>query len=155
MSSCNGMKMKRLILTASALVGLSGCAIHQQVQPLPSVASREICIIENNEVRGGFLRAYQDALSSKNYVIRVLPPQSALDSCLLTSTYTANWRWDLALYMAYADITVYRNGQVYGNARYDAKRGSANMNKFIDADQKIAELVNELYPSGYLYRAMP
>lgn len=33
-------------------------------------------------------------------------------------------------------------------AKYDSMRGGANMNKFIAADQKINELVNQLFPGG-------
>jgi hypothetical protein len=69
-----------------------------------------------------------------------------VNTCPVTSTYTANWRWDLAMYMAYANIKVYSNGEQSGEAVYDALRGGANMSKFVQGETKIAELVNQLFP---------
>jgi hypothetical protein len=80
--------------------------------------------------------------------VRLLPPSSPLTECPITSTYTANWRWDLALYMAFADIKVYNNGQQAGQATYDSLHGGANMGKFIKGEAKITELINELFPGG-------
>lgn len=61
------------------------------------------------------------------------------------STYTANWRWDLALYMAFADLRIFTNGKQAGQATYDSLSGGANMSKFIKADEKIGELVDQLF----------
>ena len=93
-----------------------------------------------------FLDAYRNALTAKNYVVKKLPAASSFNDCAITSTYTANWRWDLALYMAYAEIKVYNNAKPSGQATYDSLRGGANMGKFIDAEAKITELVNALFP---------
>jgi hypothetical protein len=127
---------------------LGGCAIHQSVKPVDSFAYKEVCIIENSAVRTGFIDAYKRVLTEKGYAVRQLPASSSLIECPITSTYTANWHWDLAMYMSYADITVYNNGKPVGKATYDATRGGGNMNKFIDADKKISELVNQLFPGG-------
>lgn len=50
--------------------------------------------------------------------------------------------------MAYAEIKVYQGGKTIGEAKYDSQRGGANMGKFIDADKKINELVNQLFPGS-------
>ena len=47
--------------------------------------------------------------------------------------------------MAYAELNIYEEGQLAGNAIYDSRSGSANMNKFIDADKKIIELVDDMF----------
>jgi len=73
-------------------------------------------------------------------------PGTAITECPVASTYTANWQWDLGLYMSYADIKVFSNGQQSGQATYDSRSGGANMNKFIKGESKITELVNELFP---------
>ena len=65
-------------------------------------------------------------------------------NCEWTLTYTARWTWDLALYMSYAEIKVFKNGKLDGEAMYDSTRGGANMSKFIDSEPKIRELVEEL-----------
>lgn len=48
--------------------------------------------------------------------------------------------------MAYAEMTVYRDGKRIGSAKYDSLLGGGRLDKFIKADQKIRELVNQLFP---------
>lgn len=141
------MKIK-IVLALMVLVALSGCAIRQTVKPVAKFDDKQICIIENTAVRSGFLNAYKRVLTEKGYVVKQLPEDASLIDCPITSTYTANWRWDFAIYMSYAEIIVYNNAKPAGKASYDARRGSGNMNKFIDADKKISELVNQLFPGG-------
>jgi hypothetical protein len=133
---------------AAACLVLTGCAIHQTVKPVQQVESRQICIIQNPAVRAGFVEAYRRSLSTKGYAVRDLPPDAALTECPVTSTYSARWRWDLAMYMSYAELRVYSNGRPVGEALYDSQRGGANMSKFIEADRKVEELVNQLFPGG-------
>jgi hypothetical protein len=138
----------RLSFGVALTVALSGCAINQTVKPVESFEGKQVCIIENSAVKQGFLETYKRVLAEKGYVVRQLPSSSPITECQITSTYTANWRWDMALYMAFADIKVYNNGQQAGQATYDSTRGGANMNKFIKGDAKITELVNQLFPGG-------
>jgi hypothetical protein len=137
----------RLLLAALTVPVLAGCAINQSVKPVAQIDGNQVCIVENPAVsQAGFLVAYKRALIDKGYAVRQLPAGTAVTACPVTSTYTANWRWDLAMYMAFADIKVYSGGQQSGQATYDAMRGGANMNKFIKGEVKIAELVNQLFP---------
>lgn len=136
--------------TALSIALISGCTITQTVNPVPPLDTNQICIIDNTAVRQGFGDAYKRALESKNYAVKVLPSSSALTECTVSSTYTANWRWDLAMYMAYAEINVFKDGQKFGNAVYSSMSGGANMGKFINAESKIKELVDLLYPGSYV-----
>ena len=132
------------------LVGLAlvACSIKQNVKAVTpaDLATREICVRENKTVREGFLEAYRQALESKGFSVRVLDPDAGIRACPLLTTYTANWRWDLALYMAYAELTVFRDGNEIGKATYDALMGGGRMDKFIKADEKVRELVSQLFP---------
>ena len=110
--------------------------------------SKQICIIESPKVREGFLDEYKAVLIKKGYEVKVLPENASLIECPIMSTYTANWRWDLAMYLSYADIKVYKNGAPAGAATYDSTHGGANMGKFVNANNKIDELVNQLFPGG-------
>ena len=140
------MIQKRSYFALAAIL-LSGCAINQTVKPVDRFAGTQICIVVNPAVsQAGFLTTYARVLSEKGYTVRQLSPGAAVTECPVTSTYTANWRWDLGLYMAFADIKVFSNGQQSGQAIYDAKSGGANMNKFIRGETKIIELVNQLFP---------
>lgn len=138
--------MRRVVLLWVALL-LVGCAIHQHVDPVRRVDIREICIIANPNVRQGFLEAYQRALTAKGFQTRTLDKSATPADCPLTSTYTANWRWDLALYMAFSDISIYVNGNRVGRAVYDSLGGGGNLSKFINAENKIQELVDQLFPN--------
>ena len=54
--------------------------------------------------------------------------------------------WDLTIFMSYANIRVYKNGVLEGEALYDATGGGLTLSKFIDAETKVRELVNQLFP---------
>jgi hypothetical protein len=105
----------------------------------------QICIIKNEKVREGFLDAYGDALKAKSIQVKTLAETATLNDCPTTSTYTANWAWDMALYMRYAEIKVYRSAAFVGEAGYDATWDGGRLDKFISAENKIRELVDELF----------
>jgi hypothetical protein len=137
----------RFSYIALASILLAGCAINQTVKPVEPFVGTQVCIVVNSAVsQAGFLATYSRILTEKGFAVRQLSPGSAVTECPVTSTYTANWRWDLGLYMAFADIKVFSNGRQSGQAVYDAMGGGANMNKFIKGETKIAELVNQLFP---------
>lgn len=125
---------------------LAACAIKQDVRPVGALDTRQVCVVTNAEVRKGFEESLHKGLRVQGYETRVLPVGASVTSCPVTVTYTANWRWDLATYMAYAEIRVFKTGNESGRAIYDSTRGGGNMGKFIDADKKIGELVRELFP---------
>jgi len=127
---------------------LAGCSIQQNVKPVTpaQLTSKEICVRENAAVRPGFLDSYRRALEAKGLTVRVLEPTAGVTACPLLSTYSANWRWDFTMYMAYAEMVVYRDGGEIGKAVYDTMSGGLNTNKFINADEKVRELVDQLFP---------
>ena len=142
------MKMSRKHLLLAVLpFALAACAISQKVTPVTALDTKQVCIVVNPAVfNEGFLKTYERVLIAKGYQVRQLPVGSSLIECPVLSTYTANWRWDLAMYMNYAEIKVYNNAKPVGEAIYDSRNGGANMGKFISAENKITELVNQLYP---------
>lgn len=142
--------IRALAALALGITTLSGCAIKQSVKPVERLDNPQVCIVLNPAVsQGGFLTSYTRVLSEKGYTVEPLPAGSPVGQCAVTSTYTANWSWDLALYMVYAEIKVYKNGNLSGEAIYDARGGDANMGKFIKGEDKITELVNQLFPGPY------
>jgi hypothetical protein len=50
--------------------------------------------------------------------------------------------------MKYAEIKVYRAAALVGEAVYDATWGGGRLDKFINAENKIRELVNELFATN-------
>lgn len=136
------MKMKYLNVIAGCLVLVSGCSINQHIETTEIPQETSLCIAENSTVRAGFLAEVESVLADNNIEYRVID-QSA-ESCEWTLRYTARWTWDLALYMSYAELKVYHNGILDGEAIYDARHGSGRLDKFIDAEPKIRELVEGL-----------
>lgn len=140
------VKSSRVFTLLLLVTAFSGCAIHQNVKPVERFDDKQICIIEKPAVKPGFLETYSRVLTRKGYVVKQLPPSASLVDCPVTSTYNARWKWDLALYMALAEIMVYKNGKPIGEATYDSLSGDGTLSKFVDAENKITELVNQLFP---------
>ena len=131
---------RRIVLIS--LLFVHGCTITQFVDPVEFSQDNVLCIIENPSVRPGFLYEYRSVLSEKGIPHKVVGKFSVPDDCEWTTTYVAKWNFDMALYMITAQIDVYRNGVRYGHAYYDSSQGG--LDKFIDAESKIRELVEEL-----------
>jgi len=141
------MVLKHLGLVIVMGLFFSACSIKQKVQPINiDLEEKKVCIIENKAVKKGFLVAYKKALEEKKYKVEVLDKNTSLNSCKVSSEYTANWSWDLVVYMEFAEIKVFTDGKIVGEAVYDSRGGSATMSKFIDAETKVKELVGELFP---------
>lgn len=137
--------MKKSIVLVTIVLVISGCAIRQSVTPVGQFEGKQVCIVDNPKVRQGFLETFKRALVDKGYEVRVLEFSSPLTTCPVTATYTANWQWDVAVYMAYAAIRVYNNGKTAGEAIYDSQAGGLSLSKFINAEEKVKELVKQLF----------
>lgn len=146
-------------LTLCTLVALGGCSIKQHVTPaeMSVELEPEVCMIPAPNLRPGFTTVYQRELVKLGFRTRLMTPGSNPGRCTLATSYTGNWGWDLALYMKYADIRVYEQGRQVGYAQYDARWGGGRLDKFISAENKIAELTRQLFPNGaaHLGQASP
>jgi len=131
--------MKTVVPAAVLACALCACAANR-VNPVAMEGAKEVCIIENPRVRPEFLQAYQNALREKGYEPRVLPPAASLGECAVISKYVAYWAWDMVLYMSSAELEVYKNGRPAGRALFRARSS-----RFINAEDKVRELVAQLY----------
>lgn len=128
---------------------VSACSITQEVEPTELTKKTDLCIAKNDAVKEGFLQAYREALQEKGFTSRLIDDQfNPSANCEWTSSYTANWSWDLSAYMSYAEIKIYHNGVLDGSAIYDSRKGGGNMGKFINAATKVKELVGQLLGDG-------
>ncbi|WP_128003658.1 Sbal_3080 family lipoprotein [Piscinibacter defluvii] len=132
---------------AAVALAVAGCAITQEVTPVKlGQPAQDLCLVRNSEVvQDEFHDVYSRVLERKGFRIRALPDKSPVDACPLLATYEAIYRWDLAIYLARADLRVYADGKEAGRAVYDSLSGGANMNKFIRTEPKLTELVNQLF----------
>lgn len=135
-------------LLVAAAVAISGCAITQEVTPSGlDQRGQELCLVRNSEVvQDGFHEVYERVLQKKGFKVRWLPDKSPVTSCPLVGTYEAIYRWDLAIYLARADLRIYADGKEAARAVYDSLSGGANMSKFIQTEPKLTELIDQLFP---------
>ena len=127
-----------------------GCAITQEVSPVKlDHSTQDLCLVRNSEVvQDEFHDVYVKLLERKGFRVRSLPDKSPVDACPLLTTYEAIYRWDMAIYLARADLRVFAEGKEAGRAVYDSLSGGANMNKFIRTEPKLTELVAQLFASS-------
>jgi hypothetical protein len=143
-------------LAAVVAVALSGCAITQDVKPFGlDQGAHDLCLVRNSEVvQDGFHDVYVRVLEKKGFKVRSLPDKAAVTSCPLVGTYEAIYRWDMAIYLARADLRIFADGKEVGRAVYDSLSGGANMAKFIRTEPKLTELVEQLFPKLRAYLRM-
>ncbi|MCU7962393.1 Sbal_3080 family lipoprotein [Shewanella sp. SW32] len=152
---------KIIVFTISSLA-LSGCAAPVQQITRLSEKPTSICVVKHDAVKEGVLTAITSELQFKGYKTAVIQgrytqrhnvwqPQWLINEaktaqCDALMFYVANWRWDLASYMAFANIWMTDiNGQKnIGQATYDSTNSAFSTSKFINADAKIRELINQL-----------
>jgi hypothetical protein len=139
--------MKRILLGCLSLMLVAGCAINQKVQPVSALSTKNACILDNDKVRPAFREAIVKAMSAKGFTMRVVPDSTAATECPVRVLYTANWTWDLAMYMRRAEIIVYEGDRISGRATYDASAAGARPDKFIEAETKVNELIDQLFPN--------
>ncbi|HIG85432.1 MAG TPA: hypothetical protein EYQ25_00125 [Planctomycetes bacterium] len=145
---------------ACTVILLSSCSITQKVEPIPAGTEiSHVAIKQNTSVlMEGLLPELERQITSLGYRVSVYsqdPPEEA--DC--TAEYSANWGWDLAMYLTFFRVDLYSNevvigatsGATYsrgahlGSVEYNAMRGGANMGKFGSTGSKIAPLLSELF----------
>ena len=152
------MKLVKLTAVAIAVATLAGCAAKQDVSRFEAEKPKTVCIAEHTAVKEGVILALQEGFAKHNVETKVITANyvmkhqayqtdfepSAAQGCNAIAFYVANWHWDLALYMAYANIWVtdVDNKETIAQASY---RTGGGLDKFIDAKEKIIELVDAMF----------
>jgi hypothetical protein len=139
--------MKKLLLPLLLILPLvSGCAISRNVTPAHAGATIDrVYVLENDKVRmEGLLPEMLSQIEQLGFPAESyrgnLPPGARFHM-----TYTANWNWDMAMYLTYFQATLHEDGRVVGQAEYDARRGGSNMKKFGKTSEKIRPLFEEMF----------
>jgi hypothetical protein len=128
-----------------AFLLLIGCAINQSVTPVTGERPSEVCVARNETVHmEGFHAELVRQIEARGIDVRSYDGAAPAD-CRHSVQYTANWRWDLAMYLSYAQVQVFDGGRLVGTAIYDATQGGANMGKFGATSEKISPLIAELF----------
>tara|TARA_Y100000034_G_scaffold113632_1_gene148861 strand:+ start:84 stop:590 length:507 start_codon:yes stop_codon:yes gene_type:complete len=152
------MKYLKMSAVAAAVTILAGCAAKQDVSRFEAEKPKTVCIAEHQAVKEGVVTSLQTGFAKHNVQTRVIPANyvmkhQAYQTDISTANtngydaiafYVANWHWDLALYMAYANIWVTNVDQSKTIAQASYRTGGG-LDKFIDANDKIIELVDSMF----------
>ncbi|WP_278369416.1 Sbal_3080 family lipoprotein [Pseudoalteromonas lipolytica] len=152
------MKLLKLSVVTAVATVLAGCAAKQDVSHFEAEVPKTVCIAEHQAVKEGVVTALESGFAKHNVKTRVIPANYVLkhqayqtditsantDGCDAVAFYVANWHWDLALYMAYANIWVMDPEQKETIAQASYRTGGG-LDKFIDANDKIIELVDAMF----------
>ena len=134
---------KKVVLSLLAVALLSAC-ISTNVRQVERQAIDEICIQENPKVlMNGFLRNLLEEVNKRGIATRVYQ-EAVPEDCLYTMEYTANWNWDMTMYMSYARVELFKDGRPIGSAEYDGKMAGLDLSKFKTAESKVDPLIAEM-----------
>lgn len=136
----------RVLMAVGAALMAVGCSITQSIEPLDDVDVGLVCILDNPDIHmAGFQPEMRELIEQRGIHTDVYAG-SRPARCSHFLEYTANWQWDLAMYLSYADLRVYdAGGGLAGQATYDARSGGGRMDKFGPTREKLAPLVDELF----------
>jgi hypothetical protein len=136
------MNGARAILAALVV---TGCSITTHVDPLPAGPLPSVCVAENGAVWSKqFLPALRDQLARHGVQTTVYAGATPA-TCDHRLEYDAEWKWDVAMYLRYADIRIYAGDTLVGRATYDARHAFARFDKFGHTDEKLAKLIDALF----------
>lgn len=130
------------------MFGASGCAINTTVKPVASDKLADVCIQRNDQVlMSAFLPELDAQLRGRGVKTRIVAAPAPSD-CPQRLEYTANWAWDLAMYVTYMDIKIYDRTSLLGQATYDARHGGGRLDKFGPTGEKLKVLLDQLLKPG-------
>jgi outer membrane murein-binding lipoprotein Lpp len=151
--------VRKILIVVFALVVLGGCAATQEISQISTPAPNIVCIVKHVAVKEGVLVALQEEFQANGMTPTVVDGAYELkhnlwqptwspeqvQSCDALCFYVANWSWDLATYMSFANIwmTDAAGSAKIAQATYDATR-VPGPSKFINAEAKIKELTSQM-----------
>lgn len=139
--------MSKLTILASCLVILllTGCGKFTVVNDPASGIDKapKVCIIKDPETREGFLQAMQSWLNKEGIANEVLMPGATSSDCEWVLRYYGKWSWDLALFLADAEITAFHDGKQVG--RENLVVGQWDAHKFEKGEDRIHKMMDMLF----------
>lgn len=144
-------------MDAASLVGMGVKAVGSLVPDKPDSSTvfehdevKEVCIEWNGTVAlSDFVPSLQAELQKHGVLSRVYNAGTQPTNCPLTLAYNAFIKWDVKAfsnnyspYLAFASLTLRREGRVVGNAQY--RIGSFGQDKWGSTSSKLAPLVDAL-----------
>lgn len=133
------------ILPICGLLLLVSCTIVSDVQSVSQPIEADTIYVQDQP--NLHMEGFQPELLSQIHALgfdTVVFEGDTPEAAEYVLTFTANWYWDIAMYLTYFECNLYRNGEHVGSALYDAREGSSNLGKFGHTADKIRPLVQQL-----------
>jgi hypothetical protein len=149
--------MRRIQLFALLAVsaGMAGCSITQTVDPIQPAQVSQVCVLDNKDIfMDGFQPEVLRQIEAKHIPTKLYTGARPAE-CSHYVEYTANWQWDMAMYLTYAQFRVYDGRGLAGSALYDARRGGGRLDKFGQTADKIRPLIDQLFGSVSVGPSLP
>lgn len=142
-----------LLITCASL--LSGCgSIKHRVVAVPVGTTIETVYIESNSavLMDEMVTEIQRQIKAMGYDVKIYAGERPKDAvhCL---KFTANWRWDMAMYLTYFHATLLEEERVLGTAEYDARSAGLNGEKFGHTADFIRPIIRELLKNAHPAKA--
>lgn len=140
----------RMVLLVILGVLIVACTRGRPSEPVITVTPvageiTRLCIEPNDAVlMDGFLPELRSQIAARGVAAEIAGAGAAPD-CSHRMVYTANWRWDLAVYLYRAEFTVLAGERQVGHGLYDATEVGGT-GKFGATAEKIAPLIARLFP---------
>jgi hypothetical protein len=138
------MRFAPLIAALALALALAGCASDEAIIPVRTPAISLLCIKANPEVRPDFADQLRTSLGEHGFRTLVYGDR-APPGCRYRLLYWAGWRWDLKEYLYFAALRVYDGDRLIGQSSYDERFG-ATLSKYAPTEEKIAAMVEKLFP---------
>lgn len=132
------------LLTIGCLL-FTGCSIARRVSSVPPGTRIDVLYVQQNHNvhMEGLHPELVAQLQGLGYTVKSFDGPRPKDARFMLS-YTANWRWDMAMYLTYFHADLLDGGRILGSAEYDANFGGARPDKFGRTAEKIRPLLIEL-----------
>jgi hypothetical protein len=148
-------KLTRITVLAIVAATTTGCSISKTIDPVKAAKVSQICILDNPKVlMDGFKPEVEQQLQAMSYQTRTYTGVRPSE-CSHHMEYTANWQWDMAMYLSYAEFRVYDAQGIAGSATYNARNGGGRLDKFGPTAEKIRPLLMQLFASTTAGDAVP
>lgn len=141
--------MIRLMQTLSlcfSIVFLTGCTTVKVQQVDSAYNISRICIEENRRVIfSEFLDTIKDRIAYHGIDTVVYSGDITSETCEYTLWYTALRSWDFTPYLSHAELKLYKNKILIGEAQYHLKGGGGlALNKWASVAQKMDPVIDAL-----------
>ena len=127
---------------------LSGCSIVKRVDPVPEKLS-SLCIEKNTDIfMDDYLGILEKELASLKVPTKTVEPSES-SKCRDVFRYKANWKWDMAMYLVYANFSVFRGDNRIGYGEYSSAGGGFRPDKWGTTEDLIKPILAELFKNQH------